>query len=236
MTQTVSAPPAAGLPRWSQTTFPHPDGRRPVIGDLRRLRQASPLQTIMRRLEGKGPVCEFMAFGNRFVLVTDALVAAEMCDEKRFEKTLPPGLRALRRVAGDGLFTAYNDEPNWRLAHELLAPAFSRPAMQTYHATMLETVRELTGVWDSAAATGRPVDVSPDLTRLTLETIARCAFSTDFGSFTSDEQHPFVGAMIAALRGGQRRAAFASIPVAGRWLNAYYDRRVEMISSRRPPV
>lgn len=195
------------------------------MGDLRRLRQRTPLQTLIARLDGKGPVCELRTFGTRFVVVTDALVAAELCDERRFEKTLPPALRALRHVAGDGLFTAYNEEPNWRLAHDLLAPAFSRQAMWTYHATMLRTMAELVDSWDRAADDRRPVDVSGDLTRLTLETIARCAFSTDLGSFSSAEPHPFVAAMIAALRGGQRRAAFSSIPVAGRWLNAHYDKR-----------
>jgi len=179
----------------------------------------------MQRLEGMGPVCEFKAFGNRFVLVTDALVAAELCDEKRFEKTLPPGLVALRETAGDGLFTAYNDEPNWALAHALLMPAFSRPAMQSYHATMLRTTGELVGKWDSYAAAGRAVDVSGDLTRLTLETIARCAFSTDFGSFSQERQHPFVTAMIVGLVGGQRRGAFGSLPVVGRPLNWWFDRK-----------
>ena len=231
MTTDAPAAPAAydgsyaGLPRWSETTFAHPPGRRPLLGDLRRVKQRRPLQAIMHRLDGMGPVCEFKAFGNRFVLVTDALVAAELCDEKRFEKTLPPGLVALRETAGDGLFTAYNDEPNWALAHALLMPAFSRPAMQRYHATMLRTTSELVGKWDTYAAAGRAVDVSGDLTRLTLETIARCAFSTDFGSFSQERQHPFVAAMIVGLVGGQRRGAFGSLPLVGRPLNWWFDRK-----------
>lgn len=179
----------------------------------------------MRQFDGQGPVCEFKAFGNRFVMVTDALVAAELCDERRFEKTLPPSLVALRKTAGDGLFTAYNDEPNWALAHDLLMPAFSKAAMQGYHATMLRTTAELVGKWDTYAAAGRAVDVSGDLTRLTLETIARCAFSTDFGSFTKEQQHPFVAAMITGLVAGQRRGAFASLPLVGRPLNWWFDRK-----------
>lgn len=221
----ISVPVGVGLPRWSRTTFDHPAGRRPLMGDLHRVKQRRPLQMMLSRLEGLGPVCEFKVFGNRFVMVTDALVAAELCDEKRFEKTLPPGLAALRQTVGDGLFTAYNDEPNWALAHALLLPAFARPAMAAYHRTMLRTTAELTGKWDAAAAAGTPVDVSGDLTRLTLETLARCAFSTDLGSFGRTDQHPFVAAMITGLIAGQRRGAFASIPVGGALMNRWYDRR-----------
>lgn len=37
---------------------------------------------------------------------------------------------SLRIVGGDGLVTAYNDEPNWLKAHQLLMPAFSQAAMR----------------------------------------------------------------------------------------------------------
>ena len=47
---------------------------------------------------------------------------------------------ALRDFAGDGLFTAYNDETNWQLAHDLLMPAFTKSAMQRYHGVMLAAV------------------------------------------------------------------------------------------------
>ena len=36
-------------------------------------------------------------------------------------------------MGGDGLFTAYNDEPNWHKAHNLLMPAFIQAAMRRYH-------------------------------------------------------------------------------------------------------
>ncbi len=215
----------AGIPRWSETLFPHPPGRKPFVGDLRRIRGVAPVQTITRRLAGMGPVCEFLAFGRRVTLVTRADVAAELCDDSRFVKALPPGLVALRRTAGDGLFTAYSDEPNWRLAHGLLLPAFSKPAMRAYHDTMNAVADELIGRWDGAARAGRTVEVSADLTRTTLETIARCAFSTDFGSFTSDEQHPFVAAMISSLKGGQRFAALSAIPAVGARLALRAERR-----------
>lgn len=195
--------------------FPHPRGRRPVLGDfgtMIRRHRGRPVQRAVEVLAGfDEPVVEIRLFDTKLVLVRSGRVGAELCDEDRFEKRLAPGLITLRQLAGDGLFTAFNEEPNWRLAHDLLRPAFTRPAMQTYHDTMLAVCRELTDTWDAAEG---PVDVSPWLTKMTLETIGRTSFSTDFGSFTSDRVHPFVTSMVDALAAAQRRGFLTSAPLA----------------------
>ena len=54
--------------------------------------------------------------------------------------------------------------------------------------------------WDVAADRGQRVDVTADMTRLTLETIGRAGFGYRFGSFERDRPHPFVTAMTRALR------------------------------------
>ncbi len=160
-------------------------------------------------------------FRQRFVLVQGAELAAELCDDTRFHKSLAPGVEALRMFAGDGLFTAYDDEPNWRLAHDLLQPAFTRTAMRGYHATMNAVADELIAHWDTATG---PVDVPADLTRLTLETIGRTSFGHTFESFSRPGHDPFVPAMVAALQHGQRRAGLGSMP-GGRLLVRWADRR-----------
>lgn len=196
---------------WSGQTFPHPPGRRPVAGDALGADPAEPLQSTMRRAAGLGPIFELKIFDQKFVFVAGAEIAAELADESRFEKALSPALVALREFAGQGLFTAHNDEPSWALAHDLLRPAFTKEAMRRYHPVMLAAAQELFDVWD---ARGGPVDVSADMTRLTMETISRTAFSTDFGSFTRDDPHPFIPAMISALKAGQRKGTLASMPGA----------------------
>ena len=106
----------------------------------------------------------------------------------------------MRRDALSSAFTAENDEPNWQLAHDILAPAFTREAMSGYHPIMLEVARELLGRWDAAAERGESVDVSADTTRLTMETIGRAGFGYRFASFDNEQAHPFVLAMTGALR------------------------------------
>lgn len=121
-------------------------------------------------------------------------------------------MAGLREFAGDGLFTAYSDEPSWQLAHDLLRPAFTREAMLRYHPVMLAAASELFDSWDAREA---PVDVSADMTKRTLETISRAAFSLDFGSFNRQDPHPFVPAMVAALQASQRKGVLNTMPGSG---------------------
>lgn len=132
------------------------------------------------------------------IVVSGSDLVAELVDESRFAKHVGFGMDAYRPVTGDGLFTAYNDEPNWQLAHDILTPAFTREAMHSYHAEMLTTARGLTRSWDQQIDT--PIDVVGDATKLALETIGRAGFGYDFGSFDRSELHPFVEAMISTLQ------------------------------------
>ncbi len=194
---------------WSGQKFPHPPGRRPIAYDALNLRTGTPLANVMRVGAGLGPLFEIRVFAQKFVFVADAALAAELCDETRFHKNLPPALTALREFVGDALFTAHDDEQNWHTAHGVLMPAFSKSAMRGYHDTMLETAAEMFAVWDGIEG---PIDVTADMTKLTMETISRCAFSRDFGSFTSRERHPFVDAMVSALTTGMNKSSLDSIP------------------------
>jgi cytochrome P450 len=196
---------------WSGQDFPRPPGRKPIVGDVLGADPSAPLQSTMARGRDLGPIFELKIFDQKFVFVTGAELAAELADEERFEKSLSPALVALREFAGEGLFTAYNDETNWALAHDLLRPAFTKASMQRYHPIMLAAAQELFDTWDAGDGL---VDVSADMTRLTMETISRTAFSHDFGSFTRDEPHPFIPAMIAALRAGQRKGTLSTMPGA----------------------
>ncbi|MYT73706.1 MULTISPECIES: cytochrome P450 [unclassified Streptomyces] len=192
-----------GWPRLDR--IPHPPRRVPLIGDVVGANVRTPLQDSMRIAADLGPIFRRKAFGKEIVFVWGAELAAELADESRFAKHVGLGVANLRPVAGDGLFTAYNHEPNWQLAHDILAPGFSREAMEGYHPLMLDVAGQLTQAWDASEAAGRSVDVPGDMTKLTLETIARTGFGHDFGSFERERLHPFVTAMVGALSFAQRR-------------------------------
>lgn len=182
------------------TGLPHRPGRLPVIGDLIGANPRTPLQDTLRIGKRVGPIFTRKVFGFEIVFVGGAALVAELNDETKFGKHVGMGIENLRALAGDGLFTAHTHEPNWRLAHDILQPAFSAEAMRRYHPVMLDVARELIARWDAASG---PVDVSADMTRLTLETIGLAGFGYRFGSFERSEPHPFVTAMIRALRYAQ---------------------------------
>jgi len=191
-----------GWPRLDR--IPHPPRRVPLLGDVLGADRRTPVQDSLRYARQLGPIFRRKAFGKEFVFVWGSDLVADMADESRFAKHVGLGVANLRPVAGDGLFTAYNHESNWQLAHDVLAPGFSREAMAGYHPMMLAVAGRLTDHWDRELAAGRAVDVPGDMTKLTLETIARTGFGHDFGSFERARPHPFVTAMVGTLSYAQR--------------------------------
>ncbi len=183
------------------TAIPHPRWRVPFLGDVLGSNRHTPVQDTMRLGRELGPIFTRRFLDREIVFVGGAALAADLADESRFAKHLALGVEALRDVGGDGLFTAYNEEPNWKAAHDVLLPAFTQSAMRAYHPTMVDVTAELVREWDC----GGSVDVSGDMTKLTLETIGRVGFGYSFESFSRAETHPFVRAMIGSLRYAQRR-------------------------------
>ncbi|HVP17846.1 MAG TPA: cytochrome P450, partial [Spirochaetia bacterium] len=129
----------------------------------------------------------------------------EICSDKRFDKRVTGAVEKLRPLGGDGLFTAHTDEPNWKKAHNILVSAFSFQAMRNYFPIMAEIAEQLVARWEGLGR-DQGLDVAADMTRLTLDTIARCGFDYRFDSLSSSEQHPFVMSMVRALREGLERA------------------------------
>ncbi|MFJ3660049.1 cytochrome P450 [Streptomyces sp. NPDC090119] len=157
------------------------------------------LQGLMDVARQQGPNFVLREQGEDALYVSGLDLVTELSDEQRFRKAIGPDLENVREFAHDGLFTAYNDEPNWAKAHDILMPAFALGSMRTYHPVMLKVTRRLIQAWDQRGAAGNPVDVSDDMTRMTLDTIGLAGFGFDFGSFDRDEPHPFVDALVRCL-------------------------------------
>ncbi|MFI1917820.1 bifunctional cytochrome P450/NADPH--P450 reductase [Nocardia sp. NPDC020380] len=177
----------------------------PFIGHALRIPGgADSLQYLLSESKELGPIFKMRFFGNELTVVSGLDLVTELSDETRFRKNVHADLIALRGIVGDGLFTAFHDEPNWRKAHDILLPAFSLGAMRGYHATMLSVAKSLVAKWDSAV--DRPVDVAGDMTRLTFDTIGLCGFGYDFESFRRDQPHPFIGALSRTLSYAQAQS------------------------------
>ncbi|MGD3109152.1 cytochrome P450 [Streptomyces sp. YGL11-2] len=189
MTDTIA--PQTGE-RAAEVSLPVADLTAPGIA-------TTPIQQAMDLARIHGPAF-LRKFGERETLFLSSLdLVTEVADETRFAKGVSVVLEDVREFAGDGLFTAYNDEPNWARAHEVLMPAFALGSMRTYHPAMLRVARRVMASWDRKLADGTPVEVADDMTRMTLDTIGLAGFGFDFESFSRDTPHPFVESMVRCL-------------------------------------
>lgn len=182
----------------SRPNTPLPVAKMPGLTDMAQMAGKSPIEMVMQIAKKSGPIFELPGQPDRTLVVWGYPYVDEVSGDDRFDKALATGLVALRKFAGDGLFTAYTDEPNWGLAHRILLPAFSQQAMAGYHDRMLDLASQLVLKW-SRLNPGETVNVPEDMTRLTLDTIGLCGFDYRFNSFYRTELHPYVQGMIYTL-------------------------------------
>jgi cytochrome P450/NADPH-cytochrome P450 reductase len=86
-----------------------------VLGNLFDVRGAeTPIQALMKLARQYGPIFQLRVGANRLNVVSGFELVDELCDEERFDKMLGQGLITARALAGDGLFTSWTHEPNWK--------------------------------------------------------------------------------------------------------------------------
>ncbi|SJZ50679.1 cytochrome P450 / NADPH-cytochrome P450 reductase [Enhydrobacter aerosaccus] len=177
---------------------------KPIIGNLAEVDGACPVQSFMRLARTYGPFFKLRILDREVYFASSQELVNELCDESRFGKRVHKSLTEIRSFAGDGLFTAHSDEPNWAKAHRILMPAFGPIGIRGMFDKMLDIAEQMFLRWERFGPNA-VIDVADNMTRLTLDTIALCAFDYRFNSFYQDEMHPFVGAMVGALlEAGQR--------------------------------
>lgn len=208
------------------TPIPHPRFRLPFLGDLFTLDFASPVMGTtdkLRKLDGG--ILEQRIFALSAVALADAALIDEVNDETVWEKHVGPLVQKMRLTLGDGLFTAYNDEPNWHKAHNILMPAFTKTAMHNYHDSMTATVRELIEAWNIHSANQSWIDILDQANRLTLEIIARAALGHSFGKLSDPSDNAFGAAIINELRYARRAARIDPIPLYNKLFGKKRDRQ-----------
>ncbi len=142
-----------------------------TFGELKNLpllNTDKPLQTLMKIADELGEIFKFEAPGRVTRYLSSQRLIKEACDESRFDKNLSQALKFVRDFAGDGLFTSWTHEKNWKKAHNILLPSFSQQAMKGYHAMMVDIAVQLIQKWERLNA-DEHIEVPEDMTRLTLD-------------------------------------------------------------------
>ena len=164
-----------------------------------------------------GKIYKLNLGGTERIFISNHELLNELCDEKRFEKTVSGGLVQLKHLTHDGLFTAFPGEHNWEVAHRTLMPAFGPLPINDMFNDMHDIASQLILKWARFGPENK-IHVTEDFTRLTLDSIALTAMGTRFNSFYSNEMHPFVGGMLAVL--GEAGARSSRPSIADRFMSS----------------
>ena len=140
-----------------------------------------------------GEIFQIKVLGRRIVFVAGAALAEEICDEKRFRKYVGGPVVEIRYSVHSSLFTAFDHEESWGIAHRIIAPQLSPQAVAGHFDEVLQCTDELIGKWYGIGSE-KPITPLSDLNRLTLETATLTLFGKKLGCLDGPE-HPMIQAM-----------------------------------------
>ncbi|KAM0262618.1 hypothetical protein ACHAQJ_001663 [Trichoderma viride] len=177
----------------------------PLLGNIQNIDMEYPLGSILHLANKHGPIYRLSIGGTKLVIISSYELLHEVCDDKRFRKSIEGDLEELRVVVHDGLFTSTGEEEeNWGIAHRVLISAFGPMSIRGMFDDMNEIISQLALKW-ARYGPSTSISVGEDFTRLTLDTVALCSMGFRFNSYYRDEMHPFVKAMYAVLKGAGER-------------------------------
>lgn len=176
------------------------------LGNLPLIDKDKPTLSLGVLAEQHGPIYRLTVPGYSGLIVSGPDLVAELCDVSRFDKFVYNELENVRAFGGDGLFTSRTSEPNWKKAHNILLPTFSKQAMKGYHPMMVDIAEQLISKW-ARLNSNEPIDVADDMTRLTLDTIGLCGFNYRFNSFYRQDHSPFIESMVRALNEAMQKSS-----------------------------
>ncbi|PSR74300.1 cytochrome P450 [Coniella lustricola] len=196
--------------------IPQPRGI-PLLGNIFDVNPANTWSSLGALAAQHGEIFKLTILGNTVVFVSSAALAAELCDERRFRKYVGGPIVQMRGAVHDALFTAYDDEAAWGVAHRICAPVLL-PSL----ATVAQWVREMAGLvahdlitmrWQRTTASlhadsGAGVLLMDELNRLTLEATTLTLFGRRLGCMAaraSAPAHPMLRAMEAATSEAMKR-------------------------------
>lgn len=163
---------------------PAPVPRAAPLGTLGLLRvlARNPLEAWTEAHFSEPIVFGGLPFGRVAVVSDPAAIRRVLTDNaKNYEKDWLQR-RVLSAGLTNGLLAAEREQ--WRTQRRIIAPLFARRAVMSYAGAMMSAARDLAERLDGRA--GKPVDISVEVTRVTLDVLTRTIFSDGFGADPED--------------------------------------------------
>ncbi|KAG5931984.1 hypothetical protein E4U60_005564 [Claviceps pazoutovae] len=172
--------------------IPQPRGW-PLLGNIFDVSPSNTWTSLKKLCEEHGEIFQITVLGHKLVFVGSVALAEEICDAKRFRKYVGGPIVEIRAAVHDALFTAFDHEPSWGIAHRILAPRLSAEAMkQQTFLDMRDTADELIAKW--AARGPHIMEPLGELQRLNLEATTLALFGKKLNCLDGPE-HPVLKAM-----------------------------------------
>ena len=186
----------------SPTPIPGPPGV-PLLGNIFDIDQANTWWSLKSLADKYGEIFQINALGHKIVFVASAALAEEICDEKRFRKFVGGPVKEIRYAVHDALFTAYDNEEAWGIAHRIMAPHLSPDAVASHFSEVLLCTDELIAKW-KGLGTNNQVKPLLDLNRLNLEATTLTLFNRKLNCIDGPEP-PMIKAMEDSTSEAMRR-------------------------------
>lgn len=192
----------------SGTVAPGPRGS-PITG-VGPLFRRDPLGYSLELRERYGPIVRMpFPFLDAYLVASPTGVRRVLQDNDERYGRATRGVESLRGTLGNGLLTTTGDF--WRRQRRIAQPAFHRARIAGFAATMASAADELVARWEAIAGRDEPVDLVPELLRVTLQILGRCLFGRELGT-----EAPIVGdALEVVLRRTIGRAQASFVLPAG---------------------
>ncbi|KAI1328224.1 cytochrome P450 [Xylariaceae sp. FL0255] len=172
--------------------IPRPPGL-PLLGNISDVDPSNTWLSLKKLSEKYGEIFQIKVLGQTIVFAASAALAEELCDETRFRKFVGGPIVAIRDAVHDALFTAYDNEPMWGVAHRIIAPKLSPTALADGFVEMRDITSELFEKWKGLGENNKITPLT-ELNRLNLEATAYTLFHKRLNGLTGPP-NPMLQAM-----------------------------------------
>ncbi|KAK6956171.1 hypothetical protein Daesc_001444 [Daldinia eschscholtzii] len=172
--------------------IPQPPGV-PLLGNIFDVDTNNTWNSLRELAEKYGEIFQIKVLGHTVVFVAGAAIAEELCDEKRFRKYVGGPIVEIRYAVHDALFTAFDNETSWGIAHRIIAPKLSPHSVAEHFTEMRDTTAEIIAKW-KGLGTDNKVSAISELNRLNLEVATLTLFGKKLNCLSGPE-HPMIKGM-----------------------------------------
>ncbi|KAJ5624754.1 hypothetical protein N7510_001063 [Penicillium lagena] len=198
--------------------IPQPPGV-PLLGNVFDVNPNETWNSLNKLAKQYGPIFKINALGTQIVFVGSVALLEEICDQKRFRKCVTGPVVEIRYSVHDSLFTAYDDEKSWGIAHRIMMPHLTQSATDGLFNDMADVISDLTKKWSSGNK--KKVLLTNDLDRMLMASCMQCFFGQRINVLEGQEP-PLLKAMDGATMEAMKRP---TRPKLLNWL--VYQRRFE---------